>query len=83
MGAGARKGLERDRALTELFVEHYDPLRRTAYVILGEAELAEEVVMETFTKALTKWGLVGRAEHPAAYLRQMVVNLCQIGRAHV
>lgn len=68
---------DRDRALTALFLDHYDHLRRTAYVMLGDGALAEEVVMDTFAKALSRWGLVRRAEHPPAYLRQMVVNLCR------
>ena len=68
---------DRDRELTALFLSHYDPLRRLAYVILGDATAAEEVVMDAFAKAMSKWGLFSRADHPAAYMRQIVVNLCR------
>ena len=68
---------DRDRELTDLFLNHYDPLRRLAYVILGDASLAEEITMEAFAKALSRWRLVSRADHPHAYLRQIVVNLCR------
>ena len=68
---------DRDRELTNLFLDHYDPLRRLAYVILGDASLAEEITMEAFAKALSRWQLVSRADHPHAYLRQIVVNLCR------
>lgn len=68
---------ERDRRLTALFIEHYDPLRRLAYVMLGDGALAEEIVSEAFAKAMAKWSLVGKADHPAAYMRQIVVNLCR------
>jgi RNA polymerase sigma-70 factor (ECF subfamily) len=39
--------------------------------------MAEEVVMDVFAKAMSRWTLFSRAEHPNAYLRQMVVNLCR------
>lgn len=74
---GIEEGRARNRALTQLYVDHYDSLRRTAYVILGDGALAEEIVMEAFAKSLSKWRLVSRAEHPSAYLRQIVVNLCR------
>lgn len=68
---------ERDRVLTGLFVDHYDSMRRLAFVLIGEGALAEEIVQEAFAKAMSKWTLVARAEHPQAYLRQIVVNLCR------
>lgn len=74
---GSEEGRARDRALTELYVDHYDSLRRTAYVILGDGALAEEIVMEAFAKSLSKWQLVSRADHRPAYLRQIVINLCR------
>lgn len=68
---------DRDRLLTALFIDHYDPLRRLAFVMMGDGTLAEEIVMEAFAKATSKWDLVSRADHPSAYLRQIVVNLCR------
>jgi RNA polymerase sigma-70 factor (sigma-E family) len=73
----ARPERDRDRLLTTLFVDHYDGLRRLAYVLLGESALAEEIVMEAFAKATSRFHLIGKADHPSAYLRQMVVNLCR------
>ena len=68
---------DRDSELTALFLDHYDPLRRLAYVMLGDAQQAEEIVQEAFAKAMTRWNLFARAEHPHAYMRQIVVNLCR------
>lgn len=68
---------DKERVLTSLFIDYYDPLRRLAYVILGDGAMAEEIVMEAFAKATSKWHLVGGADHPAAYMRQIVVNLCR------
>ena len=68
---------DRDRELTALFNQHYDSLRRFAYVMLRDSAAAEEIVMEAFAKALSRWRLFSKAEHPSAYLRQIVVNLCR------
>lgn len=68
---------DRDRLLTALFIDHYDPLRRLAYVMMGDGSQAEEIVQEAFAKATSKWDLVSRADHPSAYMRQIVVNLCR------
>lgn len=75
MEGGRRR--DRDQELADLFINHYDPLRRLAYVIMGDASLAEEITMEAFAKALSKWRLVSRADYPHAYLRQILVNLCR------
>ena len=69
--------LDRDRELAALFNQHYDSLRRLAYVMIGDGPAAEEVVMEAFVKAMSRWRLFSRAEYPPAYLRQIVVNLCR------
>lgn len=68
---------DRDRELAALFDQHYDGMRRLAYVMLRDGAAAEEIVMEAFVKALSRWRLFSRADSPAAYLRQIVVNLCR------
>ena len=70
-------GSERDRAASALFVQHYDSLRRLACFLLGDPAQAEEVVMDCFTKALARWGLVKGTHEPHAYLRRMVINRCR------
>jgi RNA polymerase sigma-70 factor (sigma-E family) len=68
---------QRDRRVAALFDEVYVPLRGLAYVMLGDASAAEEVVMEAFAKACSGWSRFRSLEHPHAYLRQVVVNLCR------
>lgn len=75
MEAGAAR--DRDAELTALFLDFYDPMRRLAYVMMGDGAIAEEIVMEAFEKAMSKWRLFSQADHPGAYLRQMVVNGCR------
>lgn len=48
-------------------------LRRLAFLLLGDAAEAEEVVHEVFLAALPHWG---RLDGPGGYLRQSVVNRC-------
>ena len=59
-----------------LFAEQFASLCRTAYLVLGDAGLAEEMVMEAFARTLPRWRAVESAEQPVAYLRRAVVNLC-------
>ncbi|MGI8773429.1 MAG: SigE family RNA polymerase sigma factor [Actinomycetota bacterium] len=76
-GRSNERDRDRDRELTALFLEHHQVLRRLAYVMLGDASLAEEVVMDAFAKAVGRWNLLSSADHPNAYLRQIVMNLCR------
>jgi RNA polymerase sigma-70 factor (sigma-E family) len=65
----------RDDVILVLFDQQYTRLRGLAYVMLGDSGLAEEVVMEAFAKVFSIWPAFRRTENPAAYLRQVVVNI--------
>jgi RNA polymerase sigma-70 factor (sigma-E family) len=68
---------ERDREVAVLFDRHYGDMCRIAYVILGDAALAEEVVMEALVKTFSGWGRIRDVSRADAYLRRAVVNLCR------
>lgn len=68
---------EHEREFEMLFDRHYRSLRGLAFVMLGDAARAEEVVMEAYVKAFGGWGRLRTMDHPHAYLRQIVVNLCR------
>jgi RNA polymerase sigma-70 factor (sigma-E family) len=72
-----RASEDRDRIVAALFEQEYDHLRRLAYVILGDPQLAEEIVMEAFARALAGWKAFSTVEGPVPYLRRMVVNACR------
>jgi RNA polymerase sigma-70 factor (sigma-E family) len=72
-----RSGSERDRAVEALFDRHYAPMCRLAYVILGDAALAEEIVMEALIKTFSGWGRIRDVNRADSYLRKAVVNLCR------
>jgi RNA polymerase sigma-70 factor (sigma-E family) len=72
-----RADSERDREIAALFDRHYTPMCRLAYVILGDAALAEEIVMEALIKTFSGWGRIRDVARADAYLRRAVVNLCR------
>lgn len=74
---GERALEERDRRISALFDQHYDRLCGLAAVILGDADLAEEIVMEAMAKTFTGWGRIRNQERADAYLRRAVINLCR------
>ncbi|MGH2756276.1 MAG: RNA polymerase sigma factor, partial [Actinomycetota bacterium] len=73
----ARARVGRDEAVSALFDRHYAPMCRLAYVILGDAALAEEIVMEALLKTFTGWGRLRDVDRADAYLRRAVVNMCR------
>lgn len=72
-----RSDVERDRAVAALFDRHYAPMCRLAYVILGDAQMAEEIVMDAMLKTFTGWGRIRDLDRSDAYLRRIVVNMCR------
>jgi RNA polymerase sigma-70 factor (sigma-E family) len=72
-----RSDAERDREMTALFDRHYAPMCRLAYVILGDAATAEEIVMDAMTKTFSGWRRIRDVERMDSYLRRVVVNMCR------
>ncbi|MFE0460305.1 SigE family RNA polymerase sigma factor [Kitasatospora sp. NPDC058965] len=54
-------------------------LFRTAYLLTGSRETAEDLVQEALEKACRQWKRICTADSPEAYLRRMVVNLANDG----
>ena len=54
--------------------EKADALLRFAYVLTGDANLAEDAVQDALTTACARWARVSRADDPEAYVKRMVVN---------
>ena len=66
---------ERDRVeFTDFVTSSYAGLCRTAYLLTGSHQTAEDVVQSALVKVFVQWGRVRRAEFPDAYVRRMVVN---------
>src|SRR3712207_9389856 len=54
--------------------ERYAALYRTAYLMTGSHETAEDVVQAALIRAFVHWSNVRLARSPSAYVRRMVVN---------
>jgi RNA polymerase sigma-70 factor (sigma-E family) len=49
-------------------------LERFAYVLTGDAHLAQDLVQTALLKAYRRWRRVARADHPDAYVRRIVTT---------
>jgi RNA polymerase sigma-70 factor (sigma-E family) len=49
-------------------------LLRLAYMLTGDRALAEDLVQDALIKAYRRWDTHGRAQHPEAYVRRVVLN---------
>lgn len=63
-----------DAAFTEAVVPELPRLRRTARLLVGSSEAADELVSEALARALPKWRS-GEIAEPVGYVRTTLVNL--------
>lgn len=68
--------LTKDEVLEQWFHQEYRDLQRLGYLMLGDEHAAEEVVMDAFAKALTRWSLFRSLDSAPLYLRRVVINAC-------
>jgi RNA polymerase sigma-70 factor (sigma-E family) len=54
--------------------EHTSALLRTAYLLTGSAQNAEELVQDTLVRLYPKWERVAAADVPLAYVRRSLTN---------
>lgn len=54
--------------------EHTPALLRTAYLLTGSAQAAEELVQDTLVRLYPKWERVTGADIPLAYVRRSLAN---------
>lgn len=59
----------------DLYQQRYVPMVRLAYLLVGDAAVAEELVQDAFVQVHRHWSK--GIEHPNAYLRTAVVNTCR------
>jgi RNA polymerase sigma-70 factor (sigma-E family) len=66
---------QREREFTEFYAGSAAALRRTAYVVVRDWHVAEDLTQQAFAKLYVAWPRV-RAETRMAYARRTVVNEC-------
>ena len=59
--------------------DNSNALVRTAYLIVGDLQDAEDLVQETLLKVASKWPRVRRMESPLGYGRRILVNMALRG----
>jgi RNA polymerase sigma-70 factor (sigma-E family) len=72
---GVRDGDSVDREFADFYRARGSSLRRTAYVVVGDWYLAEDLTQQAMAKVYARWRRV-RTETRAAYARRAVVNEC-------
>jgi RNA polymerase sigma-70 factor (sigma-E family) len=68
------KDRDRDVAYTEFVQGQWAALYRTAFLLTGDHQRAEDVVQTALMKLYLAWPRVVSMSHPAAYARTVVVN---------
>ncbi|GAB2606994.1 SigE family RNA polymerase sigma factor [Kribbella endophytica] len=61
---------------SEFVAGRYDGLLRTAYFLVQDRLLAEDLVQTTLLKCWVAWDSI-RADDPTGYVRQVLVNTCR------
>jgi RNA polymerase sigma-70 factor (sigma-E family) len=63
-----------DEAFTEFVVASWPSLYRTAYLLLGDRDLAEDLVQTALAKTYASWGKIRDVGAARAYARTTLVN---------
>jgi RNA polymerase sigma-70 factor (sigma-E family) len=70
----------RTSSLEELYTANAQRAGRLAYFLVGDRELAQDLVQEAFLKVFARWGNLREPHSFAAYLNRTIVNLAH--KAH-
>ena len=65
---------EPDEAFEALFRRELGPISRTAYLIVGDWEVAREIVQDTFVQVLRHWEKVREMESPGGWARRVAIR---------
>jgi RNA polymerase sigma factor (sigma-70 family) len=65
---------EPDDAFETLFRRELGPISRTAYLIVGDWEVAREIVQDTFVQVLRHWEKVREMESPGGWARRVAIR---------
>jgi RNA polymerase sigma-70 factor (sigma-E family) len=61
--------------MEELYAAHAQRAGRLAYFLVGDRELAQDIVQEAFLKVFARWGNLRDPRSFGAYLNRTIVNL--------
>jgi RNA polymerase sigma-70 factor (ECF subfamily) len=61
----------------DLFVREYPAIFRSAYLVVGDRDLAREITQEAFCRLLLRWNRIRRYDRPGAWVRLVAVRLAR------
>ena len=65
---------DRDRAFPLFFEQHHADLARLAYLITGDANVADDLAADALVEIWRQWSRVTAADKPLAYARGVLAN---------
>ena len=71
---GASSPDEPDASFEALFRRELTPISRTAYLIVGDWEVAREIAQDTFVQVLRHWEKVANMESPGGWARRVAIR---------
>lgn len=69
--------VSRDDAFHSFFEMHHAELARLAYLVTGEAEVADDLAADALLEVWRHWDRVAAADSPIAYARGVLANLAR------
>ncbi|MGV9308690.1 MULTISPECIES: SigE family RNA polymerase sigma factor [unclassified Nonomuraea] len=66
--------MDRNDSFREFMAAHQQSLMRTAYLLTGDAHLAEDLLQTVLVKVLGRWPRLAQVASPQAYARKALVN---------
>ena len=64
-----------DEGYVSLFDAEFTHVRRTVYVLVGDAPTAEDITQDAFVQALLHWSRIARYDRPDAWVRRVAIRL--------
>ena len=74
MTRGAESPDDADAAFDALFRREFGPITRTAYLIVGDWQVAREIAQDAFVQALRHWKKVREMESPGGWVRRVAIR---------
>src|SRR5689334_5680735 len=74
MKRGADRPDDAGAAFDALFRREFGPITRTAYLIVGDWEVAREIAQDAFVQVLRHWKKVQAMESPGGWVRRVAIR---------
>jgi DNA-directed RNA polymerase specialized sigma24 family protein len=74
MKRGAESPDDAGAAFDALFRREFGPITRTAYLVVGDWEVAREIAQDAFVQVLRHWKKVQEMESPGGWVRRVAIR---------